>query len=179
MSVANMITRRDFDVLAPGLDVVFCGINPPPGALEAGGHSFANPSNRFWRVMHLAGFTAVRLRPEEERKLLDYRVGITAVVLRPTRTAAEVTTAEFRAARPELEAKMTALSPRVVAFLGRRAYTSMLRKPDVEWGRQPEFFAGRPAWVLPNTSGLVRISLDGLVEAYGELHQALARGEID
>jgi double-stranded uracil-DNA glycosylase len=163
------------DVLAEGLDVVFCGINPATTAV-ADGHNFSNRSNRFWAVLHLAGFTDTRLRPEDERHLLTYGCGITAVVDRPTATAAEVATGEFRRAKPLFEAKMRRYRPRVVAFLGKRALSAMLSTSDIGWGRQPLDFAGAAAWVLPNPSGLNRgFTLDALVVAYAELRAAVPR----
>jgi double-stranded uracil-DNA glycosylase len=165
----------DPDVLAPGLDVVFCGVNPASSA-AAHGHNFSNPSNRFWTVLHLAGFTDVRLRAEDERRLLTYGCGVTAVVTRPTPTAAEVPLEEFRAARPFFEAKMRRCQPRAVAFLGKRALSAMLSTRDVAWGRQPTDVAGATAWVLPNPSGLNRgFDLDALVRAYAELRTAVPR----
>jgi TDG/mug DNA glycosylase family protein len=165
----------DPDVLAPGLDVVFCGVNPAASA-AADGHNFSNASNRFWTVLHLAGFTDARLRPEDERQLLTYGCGITAVVSRPTPTAAEISLEEFRDARPSFEAKMREIQPRVVAFLGKRALTAMLSTRDVGWGRQPADFADAIAWVLPNPSGLNRgFPLDALVGAYAQLRAAVPR----
>ena len=163
----------DPDVLATGLDVVFCGINPASSA-AADGHNFSNRSNRFWAVLHQSGFTDVRLRAEDERLLLNYGCGITAVVARPTPTAAEVAPDEFRRARPAFEAKMRLYRPRVVAFLGKRALSAMLSTSDIGWGEQPLKFADATAWVLPNPSGLNRgFPLDALVTAYAELHSAL------
>jgi double-stranded uracil-DNA glycosylase len=167
------VTEYDPDVLAEGLDVIFCGINPASSA-AADGHNFSNRSNRFWAVVHLAGFTDTRLRPEDERRLLKYGCGITAVVTRPTPTAAEISSEEFRRARSTFEAKMRRCQPRVVAFLGKRALSAMLSEPDIGWGRQPLEFAGATAWVLPNPSGLNRgFTLDALVRAYAELRSAL------
>jgi TDG/mug DNA glycosylase family protein len=169
----DVVTEYDPDVLAQGLDVIFCGINPASSA-AADGHNFSNRSNRFWAVLHLAGFTDTRLRPEEERQLLKYGCGITAVVTRPTPTAAEISSEEFRRARSTFEAKMRRCHPRVVAFLGKRALSAMLSEPDIGWGRQPLEFAGATAWVLPNPSGLNRgFTLDALVRAYAELRSAL------
>jgi TDG/mug DNA glycosylase family protein len=54
------------DVIAPSLKVLFCGINPGMQSAAVGLH-FANRSNRFWRVLHLAGFTDRQLEPEEAR----------------------------------------------------------------------------------------------------------------
>jgi TDG/mug DNA glycosylase family protein len=165
----------DPDVLAPGLDVVFCGINPAASA-AADGHNFSNASNRFWTVLHLAGFTDSRLRAEDERNLLTYGCGITAVVDRPTPTAAEIKAKEFRDARPAFEAKMRRYQPRVVAFLGKRALSAMLSTTAIAWGRQPTAFAGAIAWVLPNPSGLNRgFSRDALVLAYSDLRAAVPR----
>jgi double-stranded uracil-DNA glycosylase len=161
------------DILAEGLDVVFCGINPASTA-AADGHNFSNGTNRFWQLLHLAGFTDKRLRPEDERQLLNYRCGITAVVMRPTPRASEVPTVEFRRARPAFEAKMRKYQPRAIAFLGKRALTAMLGVPNVGWGRQPVGFAGANAWVLPNPSGLNRrFTMDELVVAYSELRADL------
>jgi TDG/mug DNA glycosylase family protein len=167
--------KYESDILRKGLDVVFCGINPAStAALE--GHNFSNRSNRFWLVLHLAGFTDVRLAPQEERRLFDYGCGITAVVRRATQKASDVSTEEFRQARPDFEAKMRRHAPRALAFLGKRALTAMLGRPDVAWGRQPETFAGAMTWVLPNPSGLNRgFALDALVRAYSELRIALAK----
>ena len=167
------MSEYDPDVLASGLDVIFCGINPASSA-AADGHNFSNRSNRFWTVLHDAGFTDSRLRPEDERQLLKYGCGITALVVRPTRTAAEISPGEFRRARPAFEAKMRRYQPRVVAFLGKRALSAMLATSDIEWGKQPLAFAGAIAWVLPNPSGLNRgFTLAALVRAYSELRSAV------
>ncbi|MHC5540287.1 G/U mismatch-specific DNA glycosylase [Singulisphaera rosea] len=163
----------DPDILSEGLDVVFCGLNPSTTA-AADGHNFSNASNRFWRVLHLAGFTETRLEPQDERRLLDYGCGITAVVRRPTARAEEVSLEEFKSARVEFETKMRLYSPRFLAFLGKRGLSAMLGLPTVEWGRFPMGFAGTNACVLPNPSGLNRgFSLEALVDAYSSLKRAL------
>jgi double-stranded uracil-DNA glycosylase len=154
--------------------VIFCGLNPASSAVIAG-HNFSNRSNRFWPVLHLAGFTDVRLQPQDERRLLEYGCGITAIVRRPTRKAAEVSPKEFKQARTGFEAKMRSYAPRSIAFLGKRALSIMIGQPVLEWGRQPLAFAGTVAWILPNPSGLNRsFTLDALVRAYSELRNELA-----
>ena len=167
------MTQYTPDILAPGLDVVFCGLNPAATA-AASGHNFSNSNNRFWRVLHLAGFTEVRLEPQDERRLLEYGCGITAVVTRPTSRAEQVTAAEYLQARPTFEAKIRRYAPRSVAFLGKRAFSIMIGQPQLPWGRHPQQFAGAMAWILPNPSGLNRaFTLDALVTAYSELRRAL------
>src|SRR6476469_7005748 len=119
------VTGYEPDILAKGLDVVFCGINPASTAVLEG-HNFSNRSNRFWLVLHLAGFTDVRLAPQEERRILDYGCGITAVVRRATQKASDVSPEEFRQARPDFEARMRHHAPRALAFLGKRAFAAMI-----------------------------------------------------
>jgi TDG/mug DNA glycosylase family protein len=161
------------DILSKGLDVVFCGLNPAASAAAAG-HNFSSPSNRFWTVLHLAGFTDVRLQPHEERRLLGYGCGITAVVDRATQRADEVLPREFEEARAGFEAKMQHYAPRSIAFLGKRALSAMIGQPKPKWGRLPGGFAGTTAWILPNPSGLNRsFTPDALVAAYTEFRRAL------
>jgi TDG/mug DNA glycosylase family protein len=167
------LIKYESDILGAGLDVIFCGLNPATSA-AASGHNFSNPSNRFWNVLHLAGFTSVRLRPEEERRLLEFGCGITAIVSRPTRQANEVHADEFRQARSGFEAKMRRYAPRSIAFLGKRALSVMIGQSNIDWGRHLPGFAGTTAWVLPNPSGLNRnFTLDALVAAYSELRRQL------
>jgi double-stranded uracil-DNA glycosylase len=161
------------DILTTGLKAVFCGINPATSA-EISGHNFSTPSNRFWNVLHLSGFTDVRLRPEDEHRLLDYDCGITAVIRRPTRQASEVSLQEFRQARREFEKRMRRFAPRSIAFLGKRAFAAMMELRDVHWGYQPTAFEGIVTWILPNPSGLNRaFTLKALVRAYSEFRVAL------
>jgi TDG/mug DNA glycosylase family protein len=161
------------NILAQDLHVVFCGINPAARAALAG-YNFSSPSNRFWRVLHLAGFTDVELKPQDERRLLGFGCGITAVVERPTKRASEVLPQEFRQARQQFEAKMRRYAPRSIAFLGKRALLAMTGQQDIPWGRCAARFAGAETWVLPNPSGLnKRFTLDALVEAYFEFRISL------
>ena len=57
------------DVIAPGLDVLFCGINPGLYSAATGCH-FARPGNRFWPALHTSGFTTRRLQPWEREELM-------------------------------------------------------------------------------------------------------------
>lgn len=161
------------DILEPGLSVVFCGINP--GVLAAStGHHFAGRGNRFWRAVHLAGFTPEQISPEDDRTLLQYGCGLTTVVSRPTARADELSQGEFKAAAVEFELKIEQYAPQCVAFLGKMALCAMSGKRDIDWGLQPATFGGTRVWVLPNPSGLNRgFSLDALVIAYRELRLAV------
>lgn len=160
------------DILAEGLDVVFCGINP--GLLAAAeGHHFAGRGNRFWRTLHLAGFTPHEVQPEDDRSILQFGCGLTAVVDRPTARADQLSAAEFTAAAADFESKIARHAPRVVAFLGKAAYAGLLGQKDVAWGPQAQTFGNAAVWVLPNPSGRNRaFTLERLVDAYRQLHAA-------
>lgn len=134
------------------------------------GHHFSSPTNRFWRVIHLAGFTPHLIQPEDDRSLLEFGCGLTAVVARPTRRADEVSCEEFRIASAGLSRKLRRYAPRVVAFLGKAAYSAITAQPLVKWGEQSAPYAGVAAWILPNPSGLNRgFRTSELVKIYKKL----------
>lgn len=165
------------DILAPGLRVVFCGINPGKSSAHTGFH-FAHPGNRFWKVIHQAGFTDRQLRPEEELQLLDTRCGITMLVERPTVQASEVALQELRSGGRELVRKIEEYQPQALAVLGKQAFELAFNQRGAKWGKQAMTIGTTQVWVLPNPSGLNRATLDKLVAAYRELDDALAtRGQ--
>ncbi|POF44431.1 double-stranded uracil-DNA glycosylase [Pseudomonas laurylsulfativorans] len=161
------------DILAGELAVIFCGINPGLTA-AAQGHHFAGRGNRFWRTLHLAGFTPEQVQPENDRTLLNYRCGLTAVVERPTASADQLSLHEFSAAAAGFEQKIARHAPRFVAFLGKAAYSALSGQRDIAWGLQGKTFGNASVWVLPNPSGRNRaFSLEQLVTAYRELRLAV------
>jgi TDG/mug DNA glycosylase family protein len=160
------------DILANGLSVVFCGINPGLRSAVLGYH-FAGRSNRFWRVLHLSGFTPEQILPENARSLLDYRCGLTSAVERPTVGANDLRRIDFIEGRPELERKIRQYGPRYIAFLGKPACSAIFNQRELPWGQQSMRFGGAKVWVLPNPSGLNRaFTLENLVTAYRELVEA-------
>lgn len=161
------------DILTENLNIVFCGINPGlKSALD--GHHFSGRSNRFWKVLHLAGFTPHEIEARNDRTLLNYGYGLTTAVERPTTRADELSKEEFSAALSVFRNKMKLYKPRYVAFLGKSAYLAFSGKKNISWGLQEEVFEGALVWVLPNTSGLNRgFSLSALVTAYEEMRIAL------
>ena len=141
------------DVIAPDLDVLFVGINPSLLSAERG-HHFARPGNRFWPALHLAGLTPRRMSPDEDAELPRYGLGITNVVDRPTRTAAELTPEELRTGGAALQRLVERYRPRAVAVLGVTAWRAAFGRPKAVLGVQPERVGGAVTWVLPNPSGL-------------------------
>src|SRR5258705_12917311 len=141
------------DVIAPRLRVLFCGINP---GLYSGatGHHFARPGNRFWPVLHAAGFTPRVLKPWEERELLECGYGITNLVARATATAAELARDEFVAGGRRPERKGRRYRPEWVAVVGIGAYRSAFGRPRALVGPQPERLGPAGVWRLADAGGL-------------------------
>jgi TDG/mug DNA glycosylase family protein len=157
------------DVIGPGLDVLFVGINP---GLYSGavGHHFAHPGNRFWKALHAAGFTERLLSAFDERELLERGIGVTNLVNRATASADELDDEELRAGARLLERRVRRMRPRVVAFLGLGAYGKAFGRPTPAAGPQSETFGGGRVWVLPNPSGLnASYQLPDLARWFGRL----------
>jgi TDG/mug DNA glycosylase family protein len=144
------------EIVAPRLELLIVAINPSVHS-EAAGHSFASKGNPFWRLLHASGLTPVQLRPEEERRLLEFKIGLTSGVQRATKTAAELTRAEQLAGAKRIEELVKKLRPKTVALLGLTLYPIFFpggkeRGPGLKDAR----IAGSRLFVLPNPSGLNR-----------------------
>ncbi|MCX5149013.1 G/U mismatch-specific DNA glycosylase [Streptomyces sp. NPDC048550] len=160
------------DVVAGGLRVLFCGINP--GLLSAAtGHHFARPGNRFWPVLHLSGFTPRRFAPAEQEELLTYRLGITNVVARATARADELSAEEFREGGRILTAKVEQLRPQWLAVVGVTAYRTAFGERKAQIGPQDRTIGSTRIWALPNPSGLnAHWTAESMAQEYARLRAA-------
>jgi len=161
------------DVIAPGLDVLFCGINP--GLYTATiGHHFGRPGNRFWPALHLSGFTPRLLSPYEEDELLELGLGVTNVVMRTTATADELSDDELRKGAAALKRKVRCYKPRYLAVLGLGAYRVGFGIKKAAVGPQPESLGATAVWLLPNPSGLnAHYQLPDLAREFERLREAV------
>ncbi|MFY0571415.1 G/U mismatch-specific DNA glycosylase [Archangium lansingense] len=141
------------DLIAPGLRILFCGINPSVYSAVVGYH-FARPGNRFWPALHASGFTGRLLVPSEQEELLTLGYGITNVVDRATVSADVLTAEELAEGGRRLEAKVRRYRPQCLAVLGIGAWRTAFGHPKASLGPQPESLGGARVWVLPNPSGL-------------------------
>jgi double-stranded uracil-DNA glycosylase len=136
------------DVLALGLRVVFCGINPGYVSAAAGAH-FANPRNDFWRLLHDAGFTPRLLTPEEQFEALQFGIGLTNAAARTTRGSGDLRRGDFD--RERLEQVAAELAPLAIAFVGKEAYRGLFgERPQL--GPQQRTLGDVGLFVLPSTS---------------------------
>jgi TDG/mug DNA glycosylase family protein len=164
------------DVVADGLRVLFCGINP--GLLTAHtGHHFARPGNRFWPALHASGFTPRQLAPAEQHKLLDYGLGITNVAPRATAKADELSDEELREGGQALVAKVRRYQPRWLAVAGITAYRTAFGERTAKIGPQERVIDGTRIWALPNPSGLnAHWTPRTMAEEFARLRAAAAEG---
>jgi TDG/mug DNA glycosylase family protein len=137
-------------VLAPGLAVVFCGINPGRFSDAASAH-FANPRNDFWRLLHAAGLTPRLFDPSEQFDLLPLGIGVTNAAYRTTPGAGDLRARDFAGSAERLEALARDLRPETIAFVGKEAYRGPFReRPD--HGLQQRRLGATALFVLPSTS---------------------------
>jgi len=171
--LADAVNRTVPDLIAPDLNVLFCGINPGLYSGATGLH-FARPGNRFWPVLYRSGFTPRQLDPSEEHELLQYGCGVTCFVERTTARADELTKAEFEEGGRRLIKKIDTYRPRVLAVLGIGAYKAAFDKRSASIGPQNETIGETSIWLLPNPSGLnANYQLPALVELFTTLRKAL------
>lgn len=169
----DAVNRTVEDLIDHNLKILFCGINPGIWSGATGFH-FAKPGNRFWKVLHLAGFTDRILHPSEKHELLRRGYGMTCFVKRTTSRADELTSEEYIEGGKILVKKIEKYKPRTLAVLGIGAYRAAFQKPRATLGLQDEKIAGANVWLLPNPSGLnAHYQLNDLAGLYGALRREI------
>jgi len=147
------------DTVGPSMALLVCGLNPSPASADRG-VGFARPGNRFWPAALAAGL--VDRDRDAHRAVTVDGVGMTDLVKRTTRTAAELTVGEYRDGLARVERLVAWLRPGAVCFVGLAGWRSAVDRTATA-GVQPGTFGDRPVYVMPSTSGLNgRSSLDDL-----------------
>ena len=160
------------DYLCEGLDLVFVGLNPGLYSAKVG-HYFAYKQNRFWPALSLSGLIPEPIGSEDDARLLEWGIGLTDIVKRPTHGIHEVSTAEFRRGAKVLREKIERYQPRVVCFIGLTGYRVCCGNesgPGTQSGR----FGGASVFVVPSTSPRnASYSLERIVAALRDLKEYL------
>ena len=177
-AVAGVRVRTLPDLLRPGLDLVFVGINPGERSAQLG-HYYGHRGNAFWRVLSASPLVDGEVGPDDDHDLPDrFGIGFTDVVKRVVTDSTKVSRSEVLAAVPEFERRIACASPRAVCFTTTRAFDVLF--PQVRasgtWGRQPVEVAGTDVWVMPSTSGRAAGYRDEGRRVLAELAGALGRG---
>jgi double-stranded uracil-DNA glycosylase len=161
------------DHVMKGLKILFVGFNPSIRSSELR-HHYANPNNRFWRIIYEAGLTPRKFEPTEDACLLELGYGFTNIVQRPTKAADEITKEEYKEGREILKKKIEYYRPKVVCFVGKGVYQEYSQFKSLPWGRQTKSIVpGTMDFVAPSSSGLVRMKLEEIVAIYKELTELI------
>lgn len=159
------------DHLEKGLKIVFIGFNPSIRSGETG-HHFANPNNRFWKILFESGLTPRLYKTEEDKQLLQLGYGLTNIVERPTKEALEITKEEYEEGRLMLVEKLEMYKPKIACYVGKGVYQELSKKKSIPWGKQETSVVdGVIDFVAPSSSGLVRMRIGEIVDIYKQLHQ--------
>lgn len=156
------------DIIDYDLKILFVGFNP---GLRSGeiGHHFAGKNNRFWKLLYASELTPCLLQPEEDIRLLEWGLGITNIVSRPTRQAAELTKEDYIAGREILKQKVEIYKPQMICYVGKGVYEKFSLRRNSPWGMQQEnVVKGVLDYVAPSSSGLVRMKFEEQLRYYKE-----------
>jgi len=141
------------DVLREGLTLVLVGTAPSKISARARAY-YANPENKFWRVLAQTGLTPQQLAPQEYPRLPEYGIGLTDVAKRHSGVDAALPGDAW--APEELREKLRRSRPAIVAFTSKRGASETLGVPTgkLPYGPQLLPLEGAEVWVLPSTSPL-------------------------
>lgn len=163
------------DHLRKDLNLIFVGFNPSIVSGETG-HHYANKNNRFWKILYASGLTDRLYRAEEDHLLLHLGYGLTNIVERPTKSAAEITKHEYEEGRIRLKEKLVYYQPKIVCFVGKGVYKEYSQIIDIPWGKQKKsVLPNMIDFVAPSSSGLVRMKMDEIVSIYKDLHRLVKK----
>ena len=179
MTIAELKPLRDR--IAPGLRVLFVGINPGVRS-SATGHHFAGHSNRFWKLLFESGLVTERIGWADDVRLPEWGYGITNIVSRPTPGMESLQPHEYEQGRRRLQRKIRRYAPPIVAMVGVTVFRAMFpaRKGAVALGLQSETIGTSRVFVLPNPSGRnANYSYAQMLEAYRALRTLLTPGGAD
>lgn len=147
------------DLLAPDLDIVFCGTAPGHVSAAAGAY-YAHPHNKFWRILHETGLTPEKISPDAYENLLNHRIGLTDIAKFDKGLDKDLKKESLgHASVTALRARIAAHKPRVLAFTSMTGAARFFGK-RVPAGLQGEKIGDTKIWVLPSTSGLACGSWD-------------------
>ncbi len=139
------------DYLRRGMKLILVGCNPGERSARVG-HYYAGRGNQFWPLLYESGVIPEPIGYEDDRRLIEFGVGLTDLVKRPTRGIEEIERQEFAEGRVLLAQKLEEHRPRVVAFNGKMVFEKFAGRL-CKLGLQKEKLYGAQVFVLPSTSG--------------------------
>lgn len=139
------------DYLRRGMKLVIVGCNPGEQSARVG-HYYAGRGNQFWPLLHASGVLPEPLEYRDDRRVIEFSIGLTDLVKRPTKGVEELVREDFAEGRIVLSQKLEEFAPRIVAFNGKLTYEKFAQRA-CKLGLQKEPLYGAKVFVLPSTSG--------------------------
>jgi double-stranded uracil-DNA glycosylase len=154
MPAAETATRSPVktlpDYLAPGMKLLFIGINPGLYSAEVG-HYYARPGNLFWWALSNSGILPQPVGPENDADLLKHGIGLTDVVKRATNSSGDLRQDEFDAGAQRLLKSLSEYSPKVACFVGLLGATAFVGR-HVKAGPLREKIGTTRLFAIPSPS---------------------------
>jgi len=137
------------DHLRKGMKLVIVGCNPTESSVRTG-HYYSGRGNPFWPVLFETGVIPEPLEYRDDKRIIEFAIGLTDLVKRPTRTIEELTREDYAEGRIVLSQKLGEYVPHVIAFNGRSVYEQFAQR-RAKLGLQKEPLYGAKVYVLPAT----------------------------
>src|SRR5467141_4777451 len=163
------------DYLRRGMRLVIVGCNPGEQSARLG-HYYAGRANLFWPLLYDSRIVPEPLEYKDDKRMIEFGIGLTDLVKRPTRGVEEIRREEFAEGRILLAQKLELYAPQVIAFNGKIAYESFSQRP-CKLGLQKERLYGALVFVLPSTSGKNAIGRSAKLRVFRQLAKLLKKLE--
>jgi TDG/mug DNA glycosylase family protein len=132
------------------MKLIVVGCNPGDRSARVG-HYYAGRGNEFWPLLYDAGIVPELLEAKDDKRVIEFGVGLTDLVKRATRGVEEIEPHEFAEGRVLLAHKLAEYTPRVVAFNGKMVYEKFAQC-KCKLGLQEKKLYDAHVFVLPSTS---------------------------
>ena len=137
------------DHLRKGMKLVIVGCNPTESSVRTG-HYYSGRGNPFWPMLFETGVIPEPLEYRDDKRIIEFAIGLTDLVKRPTRTIEELTREDFAEGRIVLSQKLGEYVPHVIAFNGKNVYEQFAQR-RAKLGLQKDLLYGAKVYVLPAT----------------------------
>src|ERR1700687_1016978 len=139
------------DFLRRGMKLIIVGCNPGEQSVRVG-HYYAGRDNQFWPLLYESGVIPEPLEYRDDKRVIEFGIGLTDLVKRPTRTIEELERQEFAEGRILLSQKLEEFTPAIVAFHGKVVFEKFAQRP-CKLGLQKDSLYGATVFVLPAADG--------------------------
>jgi TDG/mug DNA glycosylase family protein len=155
------------------MKLVIVGCNPTESAVRVG-HYYAGRENQFWPILYESGVVPEPFDYHDDKRVIEFGIGLTDLVKRPTKTPAELKREDFAEGRIVLSQKLEEFAPHVVAFNGKMVYEQFAQR-KCKYGIQKQVLYGARVYVLPETAGPLKSGKSEKLEHFRKLAQLVAR----